>query len=183
MKALCDVMKVSTAEVIRLWEEASARQPWLLLPEHDRIDHLPEVLERVADAVLCEQPTREGLLALAEAASKHGQDRVRQGMPDILVLNEYHLLRDAIWAFFRQLTDWQDSGSRTRASGDGARDAALDAVRPATTAEAILRVDTALTVATRASLLGYHREHLRAVGRWEGAMEQLVEEGAFLFDR
>ena len=179
MKALCDVMKVSTAEVIRLWEEASARQPWLLLPEHDRIDHLPEVLERVADAVLCEQPTREGLLALARAATKHGQDRVRQGLPDILVLNEYHLLRDAIWAFFRQLADWRDTGDRSGTRSEGPS----ETVRPATTAEAILRVDTALTVATRASLLGYHCEHLRAMGRWEGAIERLVEEGAFLFDR
>ena len=69
MKELCEVLKVSTAEVVRLWEEASVRQPWLLLPEHDRVDHLPEVLECVADAVLCDQPTREGLLALARAAA------------------------------------------------------------------------------------------------------------------
>jgi hypothetical protein len=172
MKALCDVLKVSTAEVVRLWEEASVRQPWLLLPEHDRVDHLPEVLECVADAVLCEQPTREGLLALARAAAKHGHDRVRQGLPDILVLSEYHLLRDAIWAFFRRLADQGHTG-----------DAAHTTVRPAMTAEGILRVDTALTVATRASLLGYHQEHLEAAGRWEGAIERVVDEGAFLFDR
>ena len=175
MKALCDVMKVGTAEVIELWEQASHQQPWLLLPEHDRVDHIPEVLQYVADAVLCEQPTRAGLLKLAEVAAKHGEDRVTQGMPDILVLNEYHLLRDAIWAFFRRLAHTRlELGEQAAGAG---------APRPGTAAEAILRVDTALTVATRASLLGYHRAHLERNGRWEGAMERLVDDGAFLFDR
>ena len=180
MNALCDVLKVGTPEVIGLWEDASHQQPWLLLPEHDRVDHIPEVIECVADAVLCEQPTRDGLLRLAQIAAKHGEDRIAQGMPDILVLNEYHLLRDAIWAFFRRLAHSRYDGS---GAGRVGAEAAASAPRPTAAAEAILRVDTALTVATRASLLGYHRAHLERSGRWEGAMERLVDEGAFLFDR
>ena len=153
LEQVCMALKADVHEVIGLWEGAAKREPWILLPQQDRTDSLPECLERLADAALTEPPKRSALLALATSAAEHGKHRSDMGMPDTLVLSEYYLLRNALWSYLSLKGMTQDD------------------VMPA-----LNRIDVALTLATRASMLGYHREQLEKTGTWKGTLEGLVDE-------
>ncbi len=70
-----------------------------------------------------------------------------------LLYREYHLLRTFLWEWIR---------ARWGAMGDAH--------------EAILLLDAAITLATSASLRGYHRATLEARNRWPEALDELTRE-------
>lgn len=150
---LAERMEAATAEIVSLWQQAADEEPWILLPDHDRIDFLPAVIERVAAAALGPVSDRTCLRSLIAAGAKHGDDRRRQGITDTVLLGETHLLRRAIWSWIRG-----------------------QELEPAEETTAIMRLDVMMSLAMRASLLGYHREQLDARGKWPAALERLVDE-------
>lgn len=152
MRELCERIAARSNEIIERWEGAARREPWLLLPEEKRTDHLPEVIDAILTAVMGAAPTREQVLSLARHAARHGEDRVQQGIPDSVIMTEYYLLRTAIWEVTREV-----------------------APDPATGVGAIQRIDSAISFATRASIIGYHKAQLASRGDWEGVLESLAD--------
>lgn len=90
------------------------------------------------------------------AAVEHGVTRRKDGYDEPLLIAEYHLLRRALWDYVRRNT------------------------RPGEALEVITRIDTAISLATMASIRGYHRPELEARGNWSDALRKLIEESPLL---
>jgi hypothetical protein len=158
MRAICDELKGQTAKLILLWEQAVEQEPWVLPAKHARSDFVPDLISAIADTMLCAPPTRPSVLALADVAARHATARAAEGADHSRVVLEYYLLRNAVWSYFRE-------------GDDGAREEL----------QAILFVDVAISMATRAALLGYYRGQLEAEGRWDGALDRLVDEAPLMW--
>lgn len=157
MNAICEDLKLNVAEVIETWDRLVREQPWYSLPPEHRIDSLPDVALGLVEAALCSPTDEEAHRRAVLAAAEHGRHRREQGIPEHLILTEYHLLRQAIWYYL------------TERFGPS---------RPTT--EAIMHIDTALSLATNASMWGYHRVEIEAVGKWEEGMNRLVRSSPLL---
>jgi hypothetical protein len=158
MQAICDELKTHTPQLLTLWEEALEQEPWILPRQHARSDFVPELIGAIADTILCAPPSRPSVLALAEVAARHATSRAAVGADHSRVVLEYYILRNAVWSYFRE----GDTGEREEL-------------------QAILFVDVAISMATRAALLGYYRRELEAEGRWEGALDRLVDESPLMW--
>lgn len=147
---LCDDPHELVPEILAEWQGITQEEPWLTLPEEHRFNSLPDFTHDLLDAALCRPDEMEAHRRKLYAASEHGQTRREQGFPQELVLTEFYLLREAIWRILqRHLPD--------DATG------------------AVMRVDTALSTATRASLAGFHRQELERLGQWPAVIERLLE--------
>lgn len=160
MQEICEDLKRHTPQLLKLWEVALEREPWILPRLHARSDFVPEVIAAIADTTLCAPPARESVLALATVAARHASARALLGVDHSRVVLEYYILRNAVWSYFHE--------------GDNGEPAEL---------QAILFVDVAISIATRAALLGYYRRELEAEGRWEGALDRLVDETPLMWAR
>lgn len=134
--------------ITAVMQGAAASQPWLALPQGYSLDSLPDLILALVDEALGED--HEAHVAKVWTAVGHGQDRAETGFPETLLFNEYHLLRMAIWQFVRA------------------------EFPPEAAFQAIARIDAAITQATSASLLGYHRVALEKRGEWPGAVDRLL---------
>lgn len=150
---LCDQLKQHTDRIAELWNAAIEREPWILGREHARPDFVPELVHLMAEATLCDPPSRESILVLAEAAARHATGRAAAGAEHARVVLEYYLLRNALWAYFREYREHEFRN-----------------------AIAILHVDLAISVATRAALIGYYRREFEVQDEWPAALHRLVDE-------
>lgn len=156
MRDVCHDIKAHTGQVLALWQEFARREPWLSLPEHHRIDHLPEVIVGLTEASLCDPADEAAHLQKVWAAAEHGQHRREQGFAMELIFHEYHLLRQALWRYIRDHAEMSKQ------------------------AEAINRIDTAISLSTMASLRGYHRRELEEKGEWPQTIDRLAGESPLL---
>lgn len=139
-------------EILQAWTRITAVEPWMSLPSHHRLDALPTVTIALVDAALTPGSGRtDRYRAFVRAAAEHGETRRQQGFDRELLFTEQYLLREAIWQFLM------------RAHPDDA-------------ADAVLRLDAAVTVGTRASLVGFHRQEFTANGRWPTILEEVVQQ-------
>ena len=159
MMQLCDDLRVNTTRMVEYWERAVAAEPWILPRQLAKPDFVPDLVAAIAEATVCLPPTRASVLALAETAARHAAGRAAEGADHARVVIEYYFLRNAIWAYF----------------GERQRDAGEDL-------QAIVYVDIAVSVATRAALLGYYRREFEAQGEWPEALDRLVDEVPLLWD-
>lgn len=157
MKEIGQKIESHVSEVLVEWEQLVREQPWYALPPEHRIDSLPDVIVGLVEAALCDPESGESQRRNVTAAAKHGTHRCEQGIPEHLILTEYHLLRQAIWRYV------------TRTFGSSDR-----------TTQAIMRVDVAITLATNASMWGYHRKEVEAMGKWEEVIERMVSTSPLL---
>jgi hypothetical protein len=109
------------------------------------------VVVGLVQASLCEPQDEESHRVKVMAAADHGVHRREQGIPEHTMLIEYQLLRRAIWYY---LVNKHGSGQAI--------------------VDAIMRIDTAITVATNASMWGYNREEIEALGKWDEGMRKIV---------
>ena len=152
---LCEDPNALVPEVMGAWQALAAAEPWLSLPDEHRFDSLPDVVSHLLDAALCQPNDATAYRAKVEVAAKHGTDRRVRGFEQDLLFAEFHLLRGAIWDVVRR---------HYPAAVDGA----------------LLRVDAAISAATRASLYGFHRAELQRAGQWPGILERIVSESPLL---
>lgn len=157
MNEICEDIKGNVPEVLLEWERRVREQPWYSLPADRRVANLPDVIVGMVEATLCSPADERAHRRTIEAAAEHGEHRRRQGIPEHLILTEYHLLRQAIWYYL------------VGKFGSSAR-----------TTEAIMRIDTATTIAANASMWGYHREEIEALGKWDEGIERIVSSSPLL---
>lgn len=157
VQSACDAIDSNAdelvTEVIDGWGKIATAEPWLSLPSTVSHDHLADLLHALAHAALCELHDPGARRRLVERGAQHGEDRLLEGFSEELLYREYHLLRTFLWDWIRRrwgtLPDAHD---------------------------AILLLDSAITLATSASLRGYHRQTLEKQGRWPGALTELIDE-------
>ena len=157
---LCDQLKRRTERIAELWNTAIDQEPWILGREHARPDFVPELVHLMAEATLCDPPSRDSILLLAEAAARHAAGRAEAGAEHARVVLEYYLLRNALWAFFRECREQEFRN-----------------------AIAILHVDLAISIATRAALIGYYRLEFEQQGEWPAALVRLVDEVPLVWEQ
>lgn len=130
-------------EILRQFNNATEQEPWIHLPADYRVIFLGELLALAVDLALAGAAGAELCRRLLHTAVRHGETRLSQGFPDSLIYQEYYLLRKAIRSHLRE----------QNATGD------------LLASETIIRIDAALSLATKASLRGYHRTLLQEYGR------------------
>jgi hypothetical protein len=157
MNSICDAIKRNTDEIIAEWEVLVREQPWFSLPAEHRIDHLPDVIIGLVESSLCNPVDPRAHRQNVEAACTHGVSRREQGIPEHLMFTEYHLIRQAIWYFLQRNFPPTDELS-----------------------DAILRIDGAISLATNASMWGYHRAEIEALGKWDEGIERIITSSPFL---
>lgn len=141
------------------WDRLARAEPQLAaLDEQNRWDSLPEATAGLLNAALCNPEVVAVHRELVTAALRHGQDRQEAGVTPDVIFQEYGALHDAIWHHLQQALNGTER------------------------IDAILKVDMAISLATRASLSGYHRAKLEETGSWAGIVDYLVGEG-MLFNR
>lgn len=148
---LCELLKTRTGEILAEWEGLCSDAPWDALPENHRLDALPGVLAAALEAA-SKNDARDCRTAVVHAAIKHGEDRRAQGFELQVLFTEFYFLREAMWRTLRKIAD------APRAY------------------EAVLPIDHALTVATRATVAGFHRQEFEEQGRWAEKVNALADE-------
>lgn len=148
---ICHDLKSHVPEVVAEWERLVREEPWYSLPAAERIDNLPDVVVGLVEASLCRPLDEEAHRRKIEEAAQHGRARRTQGIPEHLMPTEYHLLRRALSRYLIQKFGSSDHVTK-----------------------AILEFDTAISVATNASMWGYYREEIEAIGKWEAGMERIL---------
>jgi hypothetical protein len=87
--------------------------------------------------------------ALIDAATAHGEARRKQGVDVSSIFREYFVVRTATWRQLKTL------------------------VNPPTSYDAIFVIDGLLSIASRGTVLGYHRKEMEANGLWEAHRAEL----------
>lgn len=141
------------AEVLEEWGAAKRVEPWVTIPEQPSLNNLPELVRYVAQVALVRPFNAEMRRNKVQAAASHGEHRRGEGWTEAQVFQEYTLLRRAIWQFIQRRHGPDDRSF-----------------------QAIGQIDSALTLATVASLRGFHRDIFTQRGDWPGALERLVHE-------
>lgn len=136
-------------EIMADWDRATDQLPWSLIKASEKENNLAGVITRVIDCAMGSESRDVRVDAMIKAALGHGEARRKQDVGVHSLFIEYDLLRSATW---RQL--------QAIASG-------------LTTFDAIFVIDGLLSIATRATILGYHRPEMEANGLFEKQREEL----------
>lgn len=134
-KALAQLKRNAEAvarKVTEGWDRGARRELGETLPTGLDLDHLPELIADLAAAASTARGDgqRERLVRTAVI---HGRHRRQEGHGDRVVFREFHLLRSFLWEELKTC------------------DVANEAI-----VRAILHLDSAITVATSASIHGFH---------------------------
>ena len=133
------------------WDRQTQELPWSAIAETERQNNLVSVITRVIDCALSDATRDLRVEAMIGAACAHGESRRAQGIPVDSLFREYDVLRSATWG---QLTTLAASP---------------------TSYGAIFVIDGLLSVATRATVLGYHRAEMHANGLWASHLDELKQ--------
>ena len=139
------------ATLTRQWIDEIDREPWRHLSESERIDHLPILIRQLFRTVISDVAERASRAEMVRTAATHGEQRRAQGFDEDALLEEFYLLRRLLWDYLR------DTFGSVGAEG------------------VIAQIDSALSLATAASIRGFHRDGLEARGRWPTALEELTQ--------
>jgi hypothetical protein len=156
MEAIANHIIDSIDEIVGRWITLQIDEPWVRLPMRDLIDHLPAVITALVGASLSEPRNVDKHRTKVAAAAEHGRQRRRAGFDHEVIFQEYYGIRNALWAVVRPRYS-EERG-----------------------AEAMLRMDSAISIALRASLLGYHEHGLPHGDDLGGRLEALAMESPLL---
>jgi len=145
----------SAREILGHLDEVTEEDPWIHLPRDYSINHLADVVEPMTTLALTRSGDRELCRRMLHIAAAHGEKRLEQGYPDSLIFQEFPMLRQSIWRYIRRFHD-DNTGAHAF--------------------EAMVRIDAALALATKASLRGFHRPTFEARGRWPDTIDELATE-------
>ena len=146
---LYPLLLAEVPEIMTSWDRQTQELPWSAIEQTERQNNLVSVITRVIDCALSDATRDSRVDGMIAAACAHGEARRTQGMPVDALFREYDLLRSATWGQLPAL-----AGSPTSFG-------------------AIFVIDGLLSVATRATVLGYHRSEMLANGLWAGHLAEL----------
>lgn len=136
-------------EIMAEWDRQTDELPWSALESADRQNNLAGVITRVIDCAMSGAPRDQRVNALIDAAIGHGESRRQQGVNVESLFTEYFVVRTATWQQLKTL------------------------VGAPTSFNAIFVIDGLLSIASRGTVLGYHRKEMEANGLWESQRAEL----------
>lgn len=140
--------------VLERFDSVTEQDPWTHLPGDYRVNYLGEVIAMASRLALSAPDDAELCRELLRGAAHHGHTRLEHGLSDSIIFREVYLVRESIWGYIQE--NYPDEGE--------------------TAAEAIIRIDAALSLASKASLRGYYRAAFEARGTWPQVIEQMTSE-------
>jgi len=147
--ALYPLLLGQVGEIMADWDLNTQELPWAAIEQSERQNNLASVITRVIDCAMSDATRASRVDALLAAACSHGESRRAQGLDVPTLFREYDLLRSATWGHLSMMV-----GSPTSFS-------------------AIFVIDGLLSIATRATVLGYHRAEMEANGLWAAHLVEL----------
>jgi hypothetical protein len=138
-------------EIMADWDRSTDALPWSGLEQSDRQNNLSGVITRVIDCAMSSATRDQRVDALIDSACSHGECRRRQGVDVESLFSEYDHVRTATWKHLREL------------------------VEAPTAYDAIFLIDGLLSIASRGTVLGYHRQEMEATGLWTKHRNELKE--------
>jgi hypothetical protein len=138
-------------EIMADWDRSTQELPWSAIAKAERQNDLASVITRVIDCAMSDAPREARAEALIAAAISHGATRRGQSVGVPALFREYDLLRTATWGQLSLMA------------------------RSRTSYSAIFVIDGLLSIATRATVLGYHRAEMEANGLWSTQRQELVD--------
>lgn len=136
-------------EIMADWDRSTQELPWSRLEEGDRQNNLASVITRVIDCAMGSESREDRVNALVAAACSHGEFRRKQDFDVPVLFSEYDKVRTATWRQLKTL------------------------VGAPTSYDAIFVIDGLLSIATRGTVLGFHRDEMERLGLWEKHMTEL----------
>ena len=136
-------------EIMADWDRSTDVLPWSRLEASVRQNNLGGVITRVIDCAMSPAPREARVEALIDAALAHGECRRSQAVDVQSLFTEYDHVRTATWKHLKDL------------------------VEPPVSLDAIFVIDGLLSVASRGTVLGYHRKEMEANGLWAKQREEL----------
>ena len=146
---LYPLLLADIGEIMAEWDRNTDELPWSELEQADRQNNLVGVITRVIDCAMSDASREVRVNALIEAACAHGESRRKQGVGVPSLFIEYDVVRTATWRQLKTLT------------------------APPTSYSIIFVIDGLLSVASRGTVLGYHRKEMEANGLWSSQREEL----------
>jgi hypothetical protein len=139
-------------EIVTEFQRLTSTAPWTNLSDAEWRDHLSPLLHALLDSTTGAQGCSEARERSINLAAAHGQARRQQNIPAETLLQEYYLLRNAMWNHIDKDVRGQDAVT------------------------SIIRLDAAVSIATLASLAGYHKDEYEQVGLWPGVLTNMVKQ-------
>ena len=138
-------------EIMAAWDRSTDELPWSRLEEGERQNNLASVITRLIDCAMSPESREQRVTALVDAACAHGESRRQQGIDVQSLFIEYDKIRTATWLQVQALAE------------------------APTSYEAIFVIDGLLSIATRGTVLGYHRAEMEANGLWSKHRAELQD--------
>ncbi len=138
-------------EIMADWDRNTDALPWSGLERSERQNDLASVITRVIDCAMSPASRAERVDAMIAAACSHGHSRRNQKVDVQSIFREYDVVRAATWRQLKTLAD------------------------APTSYDAIFVIDGLLSIATRGTVLGYHREEMEANGLWSKHLLELKQ--------
>jgi len=136
-------------EIMADWDRNTDELPWSGLEAAERQNNLSAVITRVIDCAMSPASRDERVDSMVTAACAHGEFRRRQAVDVPSIFIEYDKVRTATWHQLKPLVD------------------------APTSYDAIFVIDGLLSIATRGTVLGYHRTEMEQIGLWEKHLDEL----------
>jgi len=137
--------------IMEEWDRNTDELPWAGLESSSKQNNLVSVLTRIVDCAMSSASRSERVNALVQAAANHGASRHKQGVEVEVLFTEYDKLRAATWRHLKDL------------------------VEAPTSFDAIFVIDGLLSIASRATALGYHRVEMERRGLYAKHLEDLKD--------
>ena len=153
MLEICQRLRADIPEILTDWEEILRQEVGNRLPRGFRLMDTADVVLGIVVSAVCDPVDEAAWERALFVAASHGTElRAAQASEDLL-FQEYSFLRRAMWYRLQ----WLEPD-------------------PGRAIEAITRIDQAITLATMATLHGYHRPELEAAGSWVDAIQRIFAE-------
>ena len=146
---LYPLLLAEVPEIMAEWDLNTQALPWSAIEAAERQNNLASVITRVIDCAMSDATRDLRVDAMIAAACSHGESRRSQGMEVASLFREYDLLRAATWGHLSRM------------------------VSSPTSFSAIFIIDGLLSVATRATVLGFHSLEMKSNGLWAGHLDEL----------
>jgi hypothetical protein len=146
---LYPLLLAEVPEIMAEWDRTTHDLPWSNLEEGERQNNLAAVVTRVIDCAMGSGSREARVDALIAAACAHGYSRREQNFEVPAIFSEYDRLRTATWRLLRELAD------------------------APTSFDAIFVIDGLLSVASRGTVLGFHRREMEELGLWDKHLTEL----------
>lgn len=136
-------------EIMADWDRNTDALPWSALARGERQNDLSSVVTRVIDCAMSSAPRDERVDAMVTAACRHGEYRRKQQVDVESIFREYDMVRSATWRQLKTL------------------------VNAPTSYDAIFVIDGLLSVASRGTIMGFHKEELQSNGLFDKHLAEL----------